>query len=97
MRSKVEHVFQVMKLKFGFVKVRYRGLKKNAQPAVRYVRAGEPVREPQKTARRGISSSGFRPYARLQPPATDSYPNQQRSFLNMIVHRLSMSAYSECP
>jgi len=23
-------VFQVMKLKFGFVKVRYRGLKKNA-------------------------------------------------------------------
>ena len=28
-RSKVEHVFQVMKLKFGFVKVRYRGLKKN--------------------------------------------------------------------
>ena len=29
-RSKVEHTFQVMKLKFGFVKVRYRGLKKNA-------------------------------------------------------------------
>lgn len=28
-RSKVEHVFQVMKVKFGFVKVRYRGLKKN--------------------------------------------------------------------
>ena len=28
-RSKVEHVFRVMKLKFGFVKVRYRGLKKN--------------------------------------------------------------------
>jgi len=28
-RAKVEHVFQVMKLKFGFVKVRYRGLKKN--------------------------------------------------------------------
>jgi hypothetical protein len=27
-RAKVEHVFQVMKLKFGFVKVRYRGLKK---------------------------------------------------------------------
>jgi IS5 family transposase len=27
MRSKVEHVFQVMKLKFGFVKLRYRGLK----------------------------------------------------------------------
>jgi IS5 family transposase len=29
-RSKIEHVFQVMKLKFKFVKVRYRGLKKNA-------------------------------------------------------------------
>jgi superfamily II DNA or RNA helicase len=29
-RAKVEHVFPVMKLKFGFVKVRYRGLKKNA-------------------------------------------------------------------
>jgi IS5 family transposase len=26
----VEHVFGVLKLKFGFVKVRYRGLKKNA-------------------------------------------------------------------
>jgi transposase, IS5 family len=30
MRSRVEHVFGVMKLKFGFVKVRYRGLMKNA-------------------------------------------------------------------
>jgi transposase, IS5 family len=29
-RCKVEHVFGVMKLKFGFVKVRYRGLRKNA-------------------------------------------------------------------
>jgi transposase, IS5 family len=29
-RAKVEHGFQVMKLQFGFVKVRYRGLKKNA-------------------------------------------------------------------
>lgn len=29
-RSKVEHVFQVLKLQFGFVKVRYRGLAKNA-------------------------------------------------------------------
>ena len=29
-RSKVEHVFGVMKLQFGFVKVRYRGLVKNA-------------------------------------------------------------------
>jgi len=30
MRSRVEHVFGVLKLKFGFVKVRYRGLAKNA-------------------------------------------------------------------
>ncbi|MGD1081466.1 MAG: transposase [Candidatus Sulfotelmatobacter sp.] len=29
-RSKVEHVFAVLKLKFGFVKVRYRGVDKNA-------------------------------------------------------------------
>jgi IS5 family transposase len=29
-RSKVEHVFAVLKLQFGFVKLRYRGLKKNA-------------------------------------------------------------------
>jgi len=29
-RSKVEHVFQILKLQFGFVKTRYRGLKKNA-------------------------------------------------------------------
>jgi transposase, IS5 family len=29
-RSKVEHVFAVLKLQFGFKKVRYRGLKKNA-------------------------------------------------------------------
>jgi transposase, IS5 family len=29
-RSKVEHVFAVLKLKFGFVKVRYRGPDKNA-------------------------------------------------------------------
>ncbi len=29
-RARVEHVFAVMKLKFGFIKVRYRGLEKNA-------------------------------------------------------------------
>ena len=29
-RSKVEHGFAVLKLKFGFTKVRYRGLAKNA-------------------------------------------------------------------
>ena len=30
MRSRVEHVIGVIKLKFGFTKVRYRGLEKNA-------------------------------------------------------------------
>lgn len=30
-RAKVEHVFAVIKLKFGFTKVRYKGLAKNAQ------------------------------------------------------------------
>ena len=29
-RAKVEHVFAVIKLKFGFTKVRYKGLAKNA-------------------------------------------------------------------
>jgi hypothetical protein len=32
-----------MKLKFGFMKVRYRGLTKNAQPIVCDLRAGEPI------------------------------------------------------
>ncbi len=30
-RSRVEHVFAVLKLRFGFTKVRYRGLAKNTQ------------------------------------------------------------------
>ena len=30
MRAKVEHVFHIMKRQFGFVKVRYRGIEKNA-------------------------------------------------------------------
>jgi len=30
-RARVEHVFAVMKLKFGFTKVRYRGMAKNTQ------------------------------------------------------------------
>jgi IS5 family transposase len=29
-RAKVEHVFHILKCQFGFVKVRYRGLHKNA-------------------------------------------------------------------
>ena len=30
-RSRVEHVFAVLKLRLGFTKARYRGLAKNAQ------------------------------------------------------------------
>lgn len=30
-RARVEHVFGIMKRRFGFTKVRYRGLEKNAQ------------------------------------------------------------------
>ena len=41
-RSKVEHVFGVMKLKFGFVKCAI-GLERECQPAVRYLRPGKPV------------------------------------------------------
>jgi IS5 family transposase len=42
-RAKVEHVFQVLKLRFGFVKVRYRGLKKNAHRTVFHQRTGQSV------------------------------------------------------
>jgi hypothetical protein len=64
--STLEHVFQVMKLKFGFVKVRYPRAAEDRAPAVRYLCAGESVCEPQKTTRRSVGSSGFAPYARLQ-------------------------------
>ena len=33
-RAKVEHPFQVIKREFGYVKVRYRGLKKNTQQLI---------------------------------------------------------------
>jgi transposase, IS5 family len=31
-RAKMEHIFRVLKRQFGFTKVRYRGLDKNANP-----------------------------------------------------------------
>jgi len=40
-RARVEHVFRVLKCQFGFTRVRYRGLQKNARYLVRGVRAGE--------------------------------------------------------
>ena len=54
-RSKVEHVFQILKLKFGFVKVRYRGLQKNANRLFASVRLGQPVSGSQETAAPGGS------------------------------------------
>ena len=69
-RSKVEHVFGVMKLKFGFVKVRYRGLEKECQPAVRHLRAGESVLGAQKTV---ASGTGLAPPRRMQiTPAAEA-------------------------
>jgi IS5 family transposase len=49
-RSKVEHRFQVMKLKFGFVKVRYRGLKKNAHQLFVICGMGQSVSQPKEAA-----------------------------------------------
>jgi hypothetical protein len=49
-RSKVEHVFAVMKLKFGFVKVRLPRDRQEREPAVRHVCAGELIPGPQATA-----------------------------------------------
>jgi len=40
-RARVEHLFRVLKCQFGFTRVRYRGLQKNARYLVRGVRAGE--------------------------------------------------------
>src|SRR5437867_4553255 len=51
-RSKVEHVFAVMKLKFGFVKLGYRGAEE-CHPTVRGVRAGESVLGAEKTVALG--------------------------------------------
>ena len=42
-RAKVEHPFRVVKRQFGYVKVRYRGLKKNTAQLVTLFRAVEPV------------------------------------------------------
>jgi len=42
-RSKVEHVFGVMKLKFGFCETALPRTEEECQPAICGVRAGEPV------------------------------------------------------
>ena len=50
MRSKVEHVFQVMKLKFGFVKLRYRGFEQERASAVCDLRVGQFVSQSSEAA-----------------------------------------------
>jgi len=45
-RAKVEHVFQVMKLKFGFVKSALSGAEEERAPPVCHLCPGEPVYEP---------------------------------------------------
>jgi IS5 family transposase len=63
-RSKVEHVFAVMKLKFGFVKARYRGLGEECQPAICDLCTGQPVSGAQEAdVPHGVVSSDtlFRP------------------------------------
>ena len=42
-RSRVEYVFAVIKLRFGFTKVRYRGPGQEPSPAVEYLRARQPL------------------------------------------------------
>ena len=62
-RSKVEHVFGVLKLKFGFVKVRYRGLKKNAKVCLLPARWWTCLWRAENccTRRRRVGRSGPRP------------------------------------
>jgi IS5 family transposase len=74
-RAKVEHVFQVMKLKFGFVKVRYRGLKKNAHRL--FVTCGQLVCKPQETAAGGVGSSIFAWPKRSQNGGTKQVPESE--------------------
>ena len=67
-RSKVEHVFAVMKLKFGVVKLHSR-TEEEWQPVVCGVRAGEPVSAAKEAA---ASSASLAPSRRLlitsEPP-----------------------------
>jgi transposase, IS5 family len=55
-RSKVEHVFQVMKLKFGFVKVRYRGTEEKRASFVCHLRFGQSIPKSQETALGGVTA-----------------------------------------
>ena len=72
-RSKVEHVFAVIKRQFGYVKVRYRGIRKNANPVrwLNHVPSG-PSQESaicSIMAERSLDSTHFRnTFPSSQPP-----------------------------
>ena len=72
-RAKVEHVFGLMKLKFGFVKLRYRGLKKNA--TVCGVRAGESVLGEEKTVASSADGYSLGPEARTPDASSIQIPS----------------------
>jgi len=101
LRSKVEHVFQILKLKFGFVKVRYRVLGKNANRLFCHLLAGEPVYGSQKAAPAGGGigrGAGFSRTGRADKHRNQRHGGcrslQSRSFWT---HCLNGSAYSEFP
>ena len=77
-RAKVEHPFRILKRVFGFEKVRYRGIEEEPSPAVRLLRAGEPLSAPQTAGpARGVvcpepaKAAGFEPSGPLEnnPPS----------------------------
>ena len=72
-RSKVEHPFLTLKRIWGFAKVRYRGLAKNANPRVRDARPGQSEQMGKATHRTGASSMseirGYTPLCLLKAPS----------------------------
>jgi hypothetical protein len=46
-RTKVEHVFRIVKCQFGYRKVRYRGIAKNGAKVLSLLAVRKPVSRPQ--------------------------------------------------
>jgi hypothetical protein len=86
-RSKVEHVFAVMKLKFGFVKLSYRGLKKKCHPTVRGVRAGESVLGAEKTVASGTGLARQRSSLITGEPQQQGCDRRKTDFKRFHRHR----------
>ena len=62
-RAKVEHPFRVLKQQFGYVKVRYRGLKKNTAQIITLVRLEEGRSQPVDMIRHKLLAMG-----QVRPP-----------------------------